>query len=153
MLRTSRRWTLDAWPNLWEAPLAFDGNIMTRWAISEEARPGMFLEVDFDRPQLVSSASLVCLRLEGVAQVEFYGRDPRGHWRLLDPNPVAQVRSDPYLKRQAILSLKHDGVTHILAPVGDWGHSPTGKDMLQNPGVWGVERVGEEAGQCLFRIL
>ena len=152
-LRATRRWTLEAWPNVFEAPLAFDGNVMTRWAAWEKIRPGMFLEVDFERPQSVSSASLVCFRAEQGARVEFYGRGVDGAWRLLDTNPLTQVRSDPYLKRQAILALRRDGVTHILAPSGDGGHGPTGKDMFEQPKVWGVELLDQQAGQYLFHIL
>jgi hypothetical protein len=152
-LRASRRWTLEAWPNVFEAPLAFDGNVMTRWAAWEKIQPGMFLEVDFERPQSISSASLVCFRPEQGARVEFYGRAVDGAWRLLDANPLTQVRSDPYLKRQAILALRRDGVTHILAPSGDDGHGPTGKDMFEHPDVWGVKLLGQQAGQDLFHIL
>jgi hypothetical protein len=45
----SPQWQLQAWPNVWELPLAFDENQATRWRTWDPIRAGMFVEVDFDR--------------------------------------------------------------------------------------------------------
>ena len=55
-LDPSPAWTLRAKPNVWEAPLAFDGLTLTRYRTWEPVRRGMFLEVDFDRPRTIDAA-------------------------------------------------------------------------------------------------
>ena len=47
----SPQWTLSGWPNRWEAPLAFDGNLATRWRTWESVRAGMFMDIDMGHPQ------------------------------------------------------------------------------------------------------
>jgi hypothetical protein len=42
LVYTSPNWTLRAWPNSWEAPLALDGNLATRWRTWEPVRAGVY---------------------------------------------------------------------------------------------------------------
>jgi hypothetical protein len=52
----SPQWTFPGWPNRGEAPLAFDGNLATRWRTWEPVRNGMYFEVDFGHAQRLSAA-------------------------------------------------------------------------------------------------
>ena len=46
-------WRLQAWPNPWDVQLAFDNSPATRWRSWEAAAPGMYVDVDFGRPEAV----------------------------------------------------------------------------------------------------
>src|SRR6185436_202151 len=52
-------WRLHAWPNPWEAQLAFDNYLATRWRSGETASPGMFLDVDFGQEESVDEVRLI----------------------------------------------------------------------------------------------
>ena len=47
VIANSPQWTFTGHPNPWEGPLAFDGNLATRWRTWEQVRAGMTFEVDF----------------------------------------------------------------------------------------------------------
>jgi 4-amino-4-deoxy-L-arabinose transferase-like glycosyltransferase len=152
-LRPSARWTLDAWPNAWEAPLALDNNLTTYWAAREAAKPGMFLEVRFDRPQWLTGAAVAGFRIEQKVRVVFYGQGVDGAWRLLSGQPTTKVRQDADLRHQATRALKRGGFTHILAPAGPSGNGLLGRDLLEKSTAWGVELAARVGSICLFRIL
>lgn len=152
-LRPSARWSLEAWPNVWEAPAALDGNLTTNWATWEPARPGMFLEVRFDRPQWLTGAAVTGSRIEQNVRVAFYGQGADGAWRPLSNQPEPQIRRDIDLRQQAVRAVRRAGFTHIVAPVGHGGYGHIGKDLLEHPLLWGVELVSRVGDICLFRIL
>src|SRR5260370_12195791 len=58
-VHNSPQWQLDAWPNTWEAPVAFDGNFASRWRTWKPMRPGMVREGLFDRPQRLPAPPLL----------------------------------------------------------------------------------------------
>jgi hypothetical protein len=152
-LQPSARWSLDAWPNLWEAPSALDGNLTTNWSTWESAKPGMFLEVQFDRPQWLTGAAVTSLRIEQNVRVAFYGKDVDGRWRLLSDRPTPEIRHDADLRKQATRAIKRSGFTHIVAPVGADGNGSIGRDLFEAERRWGVEEVARVGNICVFRIL
>jgi len=152
-LRPSSRWSLDAWPNIWEAPFALDSNVTTYWATWEPVKPGMFLEVRFDRPQWLTGAGVTGLRIEQKSQVAIYGQSPDGAWRLLSANLSAEVRQDADLRTQAARALKRAGYTHIIAPLGDGGNGALGHDLFEQQRAWHIEMVTRTGDIALFKIL
>ena len=84
----SPQWTLGGWPNRWEAPLAFDGNLATRWRTWETVRAGMYLDIEMGNPQRLTSAVLVTHTPVFRVQLEVYGLDVKGQWHLLTTNPA-----------------------------------------------------------------
>ena len=85
----SPQWTLAGWPNRWEAPLAFDGNLATRWRTWETVRAGMYLDIGLGNPQRLTSAVLVTHTPVFRVPLEVYGQDVKGQWHLLTRNPQA----------------------------------------------------------------
>lgn len=152
-LRPSARWWLEAWPNPWEAGFALDSNPTTYWATWEAARPGMFLEVRFDRPQWLTGAAITGSRIEQKSRVAIYGQSPDGAWRLLSGALSAQVRQDSELRKHSTRALKRAGYSHIVAPLGEDGNSALGRDLLRQADAWGVELVARSGDIGLFRIL
>src|SRR5439155_22942412 len=93
----SPQWTFPGRPNRWEAPLAFDGNLATRWRTWEPVRDHMYFEVDFGHAQRLTSAVLVShtpvfhvpLEVSGWVAKSGAKSDAKGGWRLLARDAAA----------------------------------------------------------------
>src|SRR5262249_33077681 len=67
-------WKLRARPSPWDVQMAFDNSPVTRWRSWQTIEPGMYLNVEFPRPELSDSVLLECahdqykirLKLEGM---------------------------------------------------------------------------------------
>ncbi|MEP6535553.1 MAG: glycosyltransferase family 39 protein [Bryobacteraceae bacterium] len=147
---TSRRWTLDAWPNSWEAPLGLDQNLASRWRTWEPARPGMFFEVDFDRPETLTAINVVGRTTEYEPRLEIYGQRPDGVW-VQFPAPRT-VRPAINLRHAAVRMVRRSGMKYILAPGGKAGGGPIGTSMANQPFDWGVEIVAQLDNTYLLKI-
>jgi hypothetical protein len=145
-------WTVSSWPNIWESPLALDGNLATGWAPWEALQAGMYLQLNFPRPIVIDGASALVPTPEAQPDVEFLGREPDGKWIRLAETPGAAPQPATDIRRSAIQLLKREGVGFILAPVEHSVFSRLGTDLLRNQGEWGVEIAGSERGIYLFRI-
>lgn len=153
----SAQWSLAAFPNLWEAPRAFDGNRTTAWSSRAPEARGMFLEVEFGKPaikpEMLSSIELLTERTKPVENLIVQGRAPGAKWRLLADG----LRSTPVdkedLRREAIRALKAAGFTHILVGDQGGGTATLGKDMALHPIAWGVQDIAQVGPVHLFRIL
>jgi Dolichyl-phosphate-mannose-protein mannosyltransferase len=149
----SPRWRPGAWPNPWEASSALDGNFASRWRTWEPIRPGMFFEVSFDEPQLLTSAVLATRApAYGAMPVEFYGLGEDGAWKLLsrDPKPALQVQEYP--RRSALAFIKHSGIDYILAPTDGVDVWQFGKKLVEEQREWGLEDVGQRGSLHLLRL-
>lgn len=152
VVRSSPRWELEASPNVWEAPLAFDGSIATRWALWEPARPGMYLTVDFGRPQPLTHVTIVTTRLAGGTKVEIEGMRPDGAWIMLGGSPTVTLYPPVNLRPLAVRAVRRQGVRYILARIGNSGHGLTGRALASRPLDWGLERVASFEEVTLYRI-
>jgi hypothetical protein len=151
---SSPKWQLSAWPNPWETPAAFDDNFSSRWRSWQAMRPGMFIEVLLDRPQLLTSLALASHSPVYNVPVEVYGLGMDGLWKLLAANPAKTLRPKEDLRRAAIRFLKRSGVEYILAPTstapGDW---QLGKVLVEQSREWDLEDVGQRGVAHLLRVL
>jgi hypothetical protein len=148
----SPEWTVSAWPNRWEGPLAFDDNVATRWRTWEPVRAGMYFEIDLDHQQRLSSAVLISHTPAYRAALEFYGQAMNGRWHLLSNRPVAEPRPPQDLRLQATRAVRRAGFRYLLAPTGSGGNTPIGNILLGHEPEWGLERVGEAGRYYLFRV-
>ena len=148
----SPQWTLAGWPPPWEGSLAFDGNLATRWRTWRPARAGMYLEVDLENAQRLTSAVLVSHTPLFRVPLEVYGRDPKGAWHVLASDAKAVPRPPRDLRLDAGRALRKAGFQYVLAPTGPEGNAPIGKLMVAGPGEWGLERVGYAGDYHLFRV-
>jgi hypothetical protein len=148
----SPHWVLTAWPNPWEAPLAFDDNFASSWRTWEPMRPGMFLEVRFDHPQRLTSATLASHSPVYNVPVEFYGLGTDNKWKLLSDHPERVLRPKQDMRRQAIRYLKHSGIDYILAPESTIGVWQIGKLLVEQKQEWGLEDVGQSGVVHLLHI-
>lgn len=147
---TDRSWLLSARPNVWEAPYALDGNLVSRWSTWEAARPDMFFEIAFRRP--LALVALTAVSTE-PGDVVIQGRLSTGGWRLLVEKPPDRPYPFVDLKASAIRVLKRSGVGFILAPVAGDGTGRIGRLLADGASDWGVTREASADGAMLFRIL
>jgi hypothetical protein len=150
-IRNSPRWTLSGWPDEWELPVAFDDNLASRWRTWTPMRPGMYAQVDLDRPQLVSGATLITHTPVYNVPMEFYGMDSAGRWHSFGVGKVEQ-RPKEDMRRPTMRAIKKQGFGYIAAPTGPDGLGPLGETLRDHEVEWGIIRVGEAHGSWLFRI-
>ena len=148
----SPQWTLGGWPNRWEAPLAFDGNMATRWRTWETVRAGMYLDVDLGNPQRLTAAVLVTHTAAFHVPLEVHGLDVQGRWHLLSNTPQAIPRAPQDIRLEASRALKRAGFRYLLVPTGGGGNAPIGNILVGHEAEWGMERVGEAGRFYLFRV-
>ncbi|MGC8795346.1 MAG: hypothetical protein ACP5U2_18385, partial [Bryobacteraceae bacterium] len=104
-------WRLRAWPKPWDVQLAFDSSPATRWRSWQALEPGMFVEIQFDRPQKLDRVTLECSRDQSRIRVRLEGRLSSGQWRVLAEAPDEDELPPPLgLRRAAAFELKRRGV-------------------------------------------
>ncbi len=145
------QWELQAWPNVWELPLAFDQNRATRWRTWEPVRAGMYVEVDFDRALSPTGAVMTMPTAAYAAPFEFYGRAPDG-WHLLTNRPVVTETPLGDVRMSATSAVRRAGFRYILADIGGEGNGSLGAAMAGHESEWGLEKAAEVGPVVLFRI-
>lgn len=143
---------LLARPNVWEAPLAFDHNVISRWGTWEPVRPGMYLGAEFGRPLRLDGARLTVLTHEQPGEIRFEGRAPRGGWQALAASVRIEPRPALNLRRSATRLVRQEGFRHIAVDTRPSGYGPVGQSMYERPADWGVELLGETDGVYLFAV-
>jgi hypothetical protein len=145
----SPQWGLNGWPNRWEEPLAFDGNLATRWRTWQPVKAGMTFEVDFQNGQRLSSALLVThVPFEGVVE----GQDARGEWHLLTGRAEMATRPPQDLRLDAARAIRKAGFRYVLMPTGEGGNAPIGNLIVGHESEWGMELTGYAGDYHLLRI-
>jgi hypothetical protein len=148
----SPQWELWAWPNPWEAPLAFDGNLATRWRTWEPARAGMLVEADFDRPQRLSAVALMTQEAPASAPIEVFGQGTDGRWRRLAKGPDAVLTGPRDVRLDAAHALRRAGFRWILTATDSQGNGPIGKVLAEQAPQWGMEAAGNAGRFILFHV-
>src|ERR1035437_9208978 len=148
----SPQWTLVGWPNRWELPLAFDGNMATRWRTWETVRAGMYVDVELGNSQRLTAAVLVTHTAAFRVQLEVYGLDVQGRWPLLSNTPRAIPRAPQDIRLEASRAIKRAGFRYVLVPTGAAGNAPIGNVLGGHEAEWGMERVGEAGRFYMFRV-
>jgi hypothetical protein len=149
-VRASRRWSLDAAPNRWETPLAFDRNFASRWITWEPARPGMWFAVDFEGTETISGVRVYGTRREAGSRVEIEVQRADGSWQTVAAQE--SPHSVPNLPRQAINYVKRLGYTHIVAETGSGGMEKLGETIVKHGRDWGADVVDHHDNIYLLRL-
>jgi hypothetical protein len=148
----SPQWTLRAWPNRWEAPLAFDSLNVTRWRTWEPIRAGNFVEVDLDHSQLLSAAVLKSHTPVYRLILEFYGQDVNGKWSRLTRFSDAVALPPQDMRLESAMALRRAGYRYLLAPVQFDVYAKFGQRLKNEAAHWGLEVVADNGAAVLFRI-
>lgn len=148
----SPQWTLRAWPNRWEAPLAFDRLTVTHWRTWQPIRAGNYFEVDLDHPQLLTGVVLKTHTPAYRLMLDFYGQGAEGKWRRLTRFSDAIELPPLDLRLEAAKALRRDGFRYVLAPLALDAWAPLARRMRAEAPQWGMETVAEGGNAILFRI-
>jgi hypothetical protein len=108
-------WRLTAHPNPWEVQLAFDNSPVTRWRSWQPAAPGMYVEVDFGRPQSASAVVVESSDDTGAAKIRLEGMGADGAWVTLSDHPTESrqpIRAS--LRLAATAELKARGIHYLV---------------------------------------
>jgi Dolichyl-phosphate-mannose-protein mannosyltransferase len=147
----SPHWALRAWPNSWEAPLALDGNLATRWRTWEPIRAGTYFEIRFDHPQRISSVAIDSPTPAFNVHLDLYGMDTSGHWRTLG-TLLASRWPTPDLRKEATQAIRHAGYGYLVVPTGGEGAAPIGNAMIGTEAEWGLELVTQAGPYYVYRV-
>src|SRR3984957_14277169 len=84
-------WRLTAHPNPWEVQLAFDNSPVTRWRSWQPASAGMYVEVDFPRPQAARSVVVESSSEMINTKIALEGMGSDGQWTTVSDSPVISI--------------------------------------------------------------
>jgi hypothetical protein len=141
-------WKVSAWPNGWEAQLAFDNSYATRWSAWEPLSPGQRIEIEFPEPQRIDEVVLECdPQWKAALQVEVLL--PTGRWvAITDTATFVKGDFPTGLRRAASRDVKALGINYLLLSEGDVGY----KDMSQYAKYWGLRQLAEHNGTHFYHI-
>jgi 4-amino-4-deoxy-L-arabinose transferase-like glycosyltransferase len=151
LVYSSPNWTVRAWPNSWEAPLALDGNLATRWRTWEAVRAGMYFEIRFDHPQRISRVVLFSYTPGLHISPDVYGLTTDGKWLNLGPLLATRLPKQD-LRVEAVRALRRAGYRYLLVPTGGGGAAPVGNAITARPAEWGLAQEASAGQYYLFRI-
>lgn len=142
-------WRLTAQPNPWDVQLAFDNSPATRWRTWEEAKPGMFLDVDFGNVQTIDSVVVETTPDTDATRVKLDAMTPDGKWITVETQP--QESSVPVrvsLRRAATYELKARGIRYLLVSNDDLGTA----DFRLYQSAWGIQCIWQGRNSRLYYI-
>ena len=142
-------WRLTAKPNPWDVQLAFDNSPVTRWRSWETARAGMYVEIDFGKPQPVDSVRIETQVEWGEGGMRVDGLDGSGQWTTLaDRGDRKELHIQVNLRLAATRELKARGIRYLLIGLDDLGS----EDFHQRAAFWGIKFLAEAGNQRLYYI-
>lgn len=143
-------WRLRAWPNPWDVQMAFDSSPVTRWRSWEVASPGMYIDTDFGKFQLLDEVTVdrspdylnVRMQVEAMNQA--------GGWVRIASDPRMEVIPAPVaIRRWASRELHARGIDYILMNDTDWG----AEDMREDPESWGFKEIAKGYGARIYKVV
>jgi hypothetical protein len=141
-------WKLRARPNPWDVQLAFDNSPITRWRSWQQLYPGMYIAVEFGKPE-ISDSVLLEGPFEWAVRLRLEGMDPAGSWKMLAGAPEESVGLLPSgLRRAAVEEVKTRGIEYFLVYDTDW----FAEDYKTKSKLWGFNLLGEYKGARLYRL-
>ena len=140
-------WRFTASPNPWDAPLAFDSKLVTRWRSWQSATPGMFIEASFPDLQRLDEVRLVTTPDAPGTQVELQGQDSRGTWRMLQgERAVSALPPTGDLRAEATAAVRARGVRYLLVSSA----TPGANEFEDNADAWGMRLIGTSGQTRLY---
>jgi hypothetical protein len=142
-------WRFNANPNPWDAHLAFDNSLVTRWRSWRAASPGMFVEVDLPEPKRLDAVRLLTAAEAPASHVELQGMDTDGQWHTLPAqSSTSCIRIAADLRAAAVQALLDRGIRYLLVSPSAFGAN----EFRENAAAWGIQRIGESGGTQLYLL-
>jgi hypothetical protein len=148
-VKRTHTWTLRAHPNTWDAELAFDRNLATRWRSFWTLFPGMYLEAAFGRPETVDTVRLEYIFGQYFSRMRLEGQTESGQWKTLDREPEMILADDMQgLRRAAVAAFLTHRVQWIVLNDSDYAAD----DLKTKIAEWGITLVEQVNGARLYRL-
>jgi F5/8 type C domain len=141
-------WRVSAWPNGWEAPLAFDNSYATRWSTWQAMPPHARLQIDFARSERIDAVLLECEPAwEARVQVEVLTGS--GRWAAItDTAEHSEDALPDGIRLAATRDVKARGIRYLWINDSDF----CAEDMKNYTKFWGITQVAEGNGTRFYRI-
>jgi hypothetical protein len=133
-------------------PAAFDGNLASAWTSFDAGRSGMYMEVVFDQPIVVSGARVSCLQTGLASDFQMQGLTSSGEWKTLSERGQVTWRPRQELRLSATRLIKKAGIQWVLVPIDGNGMGSLGKKMVAEPAAWGLEKVASVYEFYLMKV-
>jgi hypothetical protein len=108
----------------------------------------MFIEVTLPNPIELSAVRVEATldQKEGAARLE---AEVNGRWSVLAERPVvSQAVPLQNLRREAIVDMKREGITHLSVQKSEY----FANDMAEDPTRWGISLLGESENTRIYRL-
>ncbi len=139
----SGTWRIDANPNPWEAPFAFDNSPVSKWSTEQYGAGGAFVEVDFGAPTELDSVVLECPE---DASTDLGLRADRNE---LHPVIAAGAMEPPEgMRRAAVEMFKRYGFGYLVISDGDY----YADDYKKYPAFWGLRVAARDGDWTLYQL-
>jgi hypothetical protein len=143
-------WRLKAWPNPWDVQMAFDNSPATEWRSWEVAAPGMYIEADFGKYQLVDEVRFDTSPDYLGIRVGVEAMDKSGEWVKLAYEPHdSNVAAPVDIRRWATRELHERGIDYLLLQDSDWGAD----DVREDTKSWGFEEIARGYGARIYKVV
>jgi hypothetical protein len=143
------QWRLTAHPNPWDVQLAFDNNPVTRWKTWQTAAVGDYVQIDFEQPQAVNGAVIVCSQDYTNKQVRIESLDAHNQWKPTGGDMrESQGAVDQNWRLAATSELKARGIRYLLVYDGDLGAN----DFRDHAAQWGLKKIAEAAESVIYQV-
>ena len=144
-------WRLRAFPNPWDVQLAFDNSEVTRWRSWETAAPGMYMDVDFGRIEMVDEVRMeTSTDYQWPIRLQIEAMESHGRWRKITDHYEQQaMHPRGSLRRAATYELHQRGVDYVLIRDTDWGAD----DFRDDPEAWALKLVAKEGNAALYKVV
>ncbi|MGH9613490.1 MAG: discoidin domain-containing protein, partial [Bryobacteraceae bacterium] len=142
-------WRVTANPNPWDARLAFDNNLATRWRPWQQMTPGMFVEADFGETKTIDEARLVTAPDASLGRVRLAEMDASGKWRVLHATPSISVLPIPTdLRASSTAAMLARGIQYVLVSEGSF----EAEDFRDHAAEWSAKLIGESGSARLYQM-
>jgi hypothetical protein len=141
-------WRVSAWPNGWEAPLAFDNSYATRWSTWQAMSAYARLQIDFARAERIDAVLLECdAAWEARLQVEVL--TDSGRWAPITDTAEYSTDDPPDgIRLAATRDVKALGIRYLWINDSDF----CAEDMKNYTKFWGITELVKGNGTRLYRI-
>ena len=147
-------WGIRATPFPWTAARIFDNNPLTAWNSGQPLREGMSVEVSFPEPVVVNRAHLIYPWGQYYSEFDYQGRSVEGEWAPLEAWSDLRVRPVSALEMKAWVgeSLRRAGIGFLVINTEGGGHNVVSPHIAKDPGVWGLEEIGQDGAVRIYRV-
>jgi len=139
---------VKAWPNGWDSQLAFDNSYATRWSSWQAMSYGMFVAIDFGKPEVIDEVVLDHAPTPD-AKVQVEVLDGHNRWiPITDTSQTEPLDTPSGLRRAAAAALREKGIHYLLVRGTDF----FADDMRRNASYWGVTELHRTEQASLYLI-